>query len=129
MTQPVTMYPGVGTQYGADIPQHYYPAYPTYASDYQQQPYVQQQQYLQQQYPQQPMYDYAIMQRWFDYKNDKWIKGAIVGVAVTLVLTNTTVQKTIAKGVLGVWGTLQSGVEEFKEQIHDIQAESNEKSV
>ncbi len=131
MTQSNGMYQTTPIQYGAETPQHYYQTYLAYPEQqqYVQQQYLQQypqQQYVQQQYSE---YDYAIMQRWFDYKNDKWVKGAIVGAAAALIITNKTVQKTLAKGVLGIWGTLQSGVEEFKEQIRDIQAENNEESI
>jgi len=70
------------------------------------------------QYPQQ-----TNLKAWFDYKNPSYVKGAVVGAAVTLLLTNPTVKKAIVKGVVGVWGTLQGGVEELKEQIRDVQAE------
>jgi hypothetical protein len=95
------------TEYNHDQNQYYYTP---------QQAYYQYPQY--QQYPQQ-----TTVQQWFDYKNPSYVKGAVVGAAVTLLLTNPTVKKAIVKGVVGVWGTLQGGVEELKEQIRDVQAE------
>lgn len=132
MNQQAAVYPNTNYQYGyqynMENPGHYYPA-PMQAADWQQQTNeMHEPQYLhQQQYWVEPVNDHSLFNRWFDYKNDQWIKGAIVGAAAAVLLTNSTVQKTIAKGVLGLWGTMQSGIEEFKEQIRDIQAENNEK--
>jgi CRISPR/Cas system endoribonuclease Cas6 (RAMP superfamily) len=92
----------------------------------QQYPAYQHQQMNYPQYPnQQPVY-YSNLHSWFDYNNGMWVKGAIVGAAAAFLLSNKTVQKTLAKGMIGVWATLQGGVEEFKEQIRDIQAENYE---
>lgn len=135
MTQAATMPSGGNYPYGYpyhygypyDPAQHYYPASMQVADSQQQQLYeMYNPQYLQQYWTEQ-MYDHSLFHRWFDYKNDQWVKGAVVGAAAAVLLTNSTVQKTLAKGVIGLWGTLQSGVEEFKEQIRDIQAENSEK--
>lgn len=63
---------------------------------------------------------------WFDYRNPAYIKGAVVGAVAALILTNPGVKKMLVKSVVGIWDTLQGGVEEFKEQIRDIQAEKGE---
>jgi len=99
------------TEYNHDQNQYYYAPQQAY-TQYPQQYY---------QYPQQ-----TPVQQWFDYKNPAYLKGAVVGAAVALLVTNPTVKKAIVKGVVGIWGTLQGGVEELKEQIRDVQAEMGE---
>lgn len=86
--------------------------------------------------PQNQAYDYSYnnyypyaqnqqtyLQGWVDYRNPAYIKGAVVGAALTLLITNPTIKKALVKGVVGIWGTMQGGVEELKEQIRDVQAE------
>ncbi len=90
--------------------------------NYYQQSAVHQSQYYQ--YPAVP--DGYHLRGWVDYKNPAWIKGAVVGAAAAFVIANPVVRKTIVKGVVGLWGSLQGGVEELKEQIRDIQAEKGE---
>ncbi len=50
-------------------------------------------------------------------------KGALIGAAVTLLVTNDTVQKTIMKGVATAYSAAQNGVGELKEKFEDAQAE------
>lgn len=80
----------------------------------------------QQQYYTYPQAQSTYFQGWVDYRNPSYVKGAVVGAAVTLLLTNPTVKKTIIKSVVGIWGMFQGGVEELKEQIRDVQAVQGE---
>lgn len=64
---------------------------------------------------------------WFDYRNNAYLKGLLVGVGATLIATNPAVQRAIVKGAVTVWGGIQSSVEEIKEQVEDIKAEIAER--
>lgn len=59
----------------------------------------------------------------FDFRDERFIKGAITGAALTFVLTNESFQKNSLKSVLKFWHMLQGGMEEMKERIQDIDAE------
>ncbi|MGE4497161.1 MAG: YtxH domain-containing protein [Deferribacterales bacterium] len=78
-------------------------------------------------YPPQQQYAdpsvYPHLKQWFNFREPSYVKGFAVGAGIALLLTNPTVKKAIVKGVVKVWGGLQSGVEELKEQIRDVQAE------
>lgn len=50
-------------------------------------------------------------------------KGALIGAALTLLITNETVQKAIMKGVAKAYSAAQDGVAELKEMFEDAQAE------
>lgn len=50
-------------------------------------------------------------------------KGALVGAALTLLVTNETVQRAIMMGVAKAYSTAQEGVGELKEMFEDAQAE------
>jgi hypothetical protein len=50
-------------------------------------------------------------------------KGALVGAALTLLITNETVQRAIMKGVATAYSAAQDGVGELKEMFEDAQAE------
>ena len=50
-------------------------------------------------------------------------KGALIGAAVTLLVTNDTVQKTIMKGVAVAYSSATAAVGELKEKFEDAQAE------
>lgn len=52
-----------------------------------------------------------------------FVRGMAVGAAVTYILTNETVQKAIFRGIAGVIGTVQGGLEEVKERYRDAEAE------
>ena len=58
-----------------------------------------------------------------NFRNDQFWKGVVLGTAVTLLVTNETVQKTLMKGTAKVLTLAQAGVEEIKEKFEDIQAE------
>ncbi|ADD68895.1 conserved hypothetical protein [Denitrovibrio acetiphilus DSM 12809] len=63
------------------------------------------------------------LKEWFNFREPSYVKGLAVGAGLALVLTNPAVKKALVKGVVKVWGGLQGGVEELKEQIRDVQAE------
>lgn len=58
-----------------------------------------------------------------NFSNDRFVKGLLIGAAATYLLTNEGVQRTLIKGVVQVWSTLQGGIEEAKERFHDAEAE------
>ena len=64
---------------------------------------------------------------WFEFSNSRYLKGFLIGAGVTFLATNPGVQKAIVKGAVKLWSLVQGGVEEVKEQIHDIQAEISQK--
>lgn len=55
--------------------------------------------------------------------NADFVRGMAIGAAVTYVLTNETVQKAIFRGIAGIVGTVQGGIEEIKERYNDAEAE------
>ncbi len=59
----------------------------------------------------------------FNFRDERFLKGAITGAALAFLLTNEPLQKNAVKSVMKLWNSLQSGVEEFKERIQDIDAE------
>jgi len=87
----------------------------------------------QQQPPHSPMHlhpDYALssqiktgLSSFFDFKDERFVKGAIVGAAATFLLTNESVQKNTVKSIVKVWQMFQGGVEELKERFRDAEAE------
>ncbi|WP_303850209.1 hypothetical protein [Seleniivibrio woodruffii] len=88
----------------------------------------QQQHYYAPQYAQQAYYPQqhtaaSHLKEWFNFREPSYVKGFVIGAGVALVLTNPAVKKAIVKGVVKLWGGLQGGVEELKEQIRDVQAE------
>ena len=109
-------YPAQGTQAAAGYPAQYpmgqaaYPQavqYPSYAY-----------QALQAQaYPAQQSSSF------FDFTNDRFLKGLIIGAAATYILTNESVQRTAIKGAVKAWSMVQGGVEEMKERFQDAEAE------
>ena len=51
-------------------------------------------------------------------------KGALLGAAVTLLVTNESIQKGAMKMISKVGAAAQSGVEEIKEKFEDAKAEA-----
>jgi len=50
-------------------------------------------------------------------------KGTVVGAAVTLLLTNETIQKGVVKTFSKVMAAASGGIEELKEKYEDAKAE------
>ncbi|MEF3696815.1 YtxH domain-containing protein [Desulfolutivibrio sp.] len=69
----------------------------------------------------------ALTQGWFAVSDPGYIKGALLGAGLTYILTNQKVQRALVKGVVTVWTAVQGGIEEVKEQIHDVKAEMSMK--
>ena len=67
-------------------------------------------------------------QGWFAVKDPGYLKGALVGAAVALVVTNPTVQRAVVRGAVGLWSSIQGGFEEMKEQIQDMKSEMSMQS-
>jgi hypothetical protein len=63
---------------------------------------------------------------WFDFSNTSYLKGLLIGAGVTLLVTNSAVQKALVRGSVKLWSFVQGGVEEVKEQFHDIKAEMSQ---
>ena len=59
----------------------------------------------------------------FNFSNDRFLKGLLIGAAVTYLVTNESVQRTAIKGAVKAWSFLQGGVEEIKERFQDAEAE------
>ncbi len=59
----------------------------------------------------------------FNFSNDRFLKGLLIGAAAAYLLTNESVQRTAIKGVVKAWSMLQGGVEEIKERFQDAEAE------
>ncbi|HOB63380.1 MAG TPA: hypothetical protein PKI41_14870 [Candidatus Competibacteraceae bacterium] len=59
----------------------------------------------------------------FNFRDERFVKGAITGAAVTFLLTNDTVQKNAIKSLVKIWNMFQGGFEEVKERFKDAEAE------
>ncbi len=59
-----------------------------------------------------------------DAQSSTFWKGAFIGAAAALLVTNESVQKGVVKVVSGVTAAAQSGVEEIKEKYEDAKAEA-----
>ncbi len=51
------------------------------------------------------------------------IAGVAVGALAAYVLSNEQAQRTIIRSAVSLWTMLQGGFEEFKERVHDAEAE------
>jgi hypothetical protein len=60
---------------------------------------------------------------WFNFSDTVYLKGFAIGAGVTLLLTNSAVQKALVRGSVKLWSLVQGGVEEVKEQFRDVKAE------
>lgn len=63
-----------------------------------------------------------------DVQDATFWKGALLGAAVALLVTNETVQKGVVKTVSKLTMAAQSGVEEMKEKFEDAKAEAQAES-
>jgi hypothetical protein len=59
-----------------------------------------------------------------DVQDTTFWKGALLGAAVAMLVTNETVQKCVVKSVSKLTAAAQSGVEEMKEKFEDAKAEA-----
>ncbi len=59
----------------------------------------------------------------FQFDNDSFWKGILVGSLATLLLTNSTVKKGIMKTMIKASASVKGGIEELKEQLSDVEAE------
>jgi len=116
---PTAGYPAHGGQYAAA------PGYPVQQPGMAQAPYAP--------FAPQPGYAYQALQTraypaqqssaFFNFSNDRFLKGLLIGAAATYILTNESVQRTAIKGVVKAWSMMQGGVEELKERFQDAEAE------
>lgn len=60
---------------------------------------------------------------WINVTDAGYLKGALLGAGVALVVTNPKVQKSVINGAVKLWAAIQGGVEEIKEQVLDAKAE------
>ncbi len=58
-----------------------------------------------------------------NFGDSNFWKGALLGAAVTLLVTNETVQRAIMKGMVKGYSAAKDGVGELKEKFEDVQAE------
>lgn len=99
-------HPGYGIH-----PRHYAPAYsapPGY--------------YAQAGYAPYPHHDSGLGS-FFNFRDERFVKGAITGAALTFLLTSDTVQKNGIKSLVKLWSLFQGGIEEIKERFKDAEAE------
>ena len=73
-----------------------------------------------------PAVSQSSVSTWFQFSDSGYLKGFLIGAGVTLLLTNSTVQKTLVRGAVKLWSLAQGGVEEVKEQFRDIKAEMSQ---
>lgn len=60
---------------------------------------------------------------WFDFRNEAFVRGALVGAAAAVLLTNPSIQKKTLQSLVSLWGLFQGGIEEMKERLRDAEAE------
>jgi hypothetical protein len=63
----------------------------------------------------------------FNFRDERFLKGALVGAAATFLLTNGNVQKNAINSIVKVWSMFQGGLEEVKERFRDAEAEIKSK--
>lgn len=59
----------------------------------------------------------------FNFNNDRFMKGLMIGAAAAYLLHNESVQRSAIKGAVNLWGSVQGSVEELKERFRDAEAE------
>ena len=59
-----------------------------------------------------------------DVQDSTFWKGALLGAAVAMLVTNESVQKGVVKTVSKLTAAAQSGIEEMKEKFEDAKAEA-----
>lgn len=59
----------------------------------------------------------------FNFRDERFVKGAITGATLTFLLTNDAVQKNAIRSLVKIWSMFQGGIEEVKERFKDAEAE------
>lgn len=59
----------------------------------------------------------------FNIRNPRFIKGALIGAAAIYLLSNERAQQGAIKTAVKAWSLVQGGVEEMKERFRDAEAE------
>lgn len=59
----------------------------------------------------------------FNFRDERFVKGAITGATLTFLLTNDAVQKNAIRSLVKLWSMFQGGIEEVKERFKDAEAE------
>lgn len=59
----------------------------------------------------------------FNFRDERFLKGAVTGAALTFLLTNDSMQKNTIKSLVKFWTLFQGGIEEIKERFQDAEAE------
>jgi len=65
---------------------------------------------------------------WLNFRDQQFWKGALLGAAITLLVTNETLQKGVMKGAAKLYSVAQGGVQEIKEKFEDVKAELRQKT-
>ncbi|WP_145108830.1 hypothetical protein [Cereibacter sediminicola] len=55
--------------------------------------------------------------------NGRFVAGLLVGGAITYVLSNEAVQRSVMRGAMQLWMGLQGGLQETRERFRDAEAE------
>jgi hypothetical protein len=59
----------------------------------------------------------------FNFGNQHFMTGVLLGAAATFLLTNDTVQKTAIETAVKLWLGVQGGFAEIRERFRDAEAE------
>ena len=62
-----------------------------------------------------------------DFRDQHFWKGALLGAALTLIVTNDGMQKAVIKTATKLYGAVRGGVQEMKEKFEDVRAEIQQK--
>lgn len=66
---------------------------------------------------------------WYNVSNPSYLKGALLGAGLVLLVTNPSAQKAIISGAVRLWTGIQGAVEEVKEQVQDVKAELSQEDL
>ncbi len=87
---------------------------------------AQQQQTLLQEHTMTPTSQSSLsLKSWFDFKSSGYLKGLLIGAGVAAIVGHPKIRKAIISSAVNAWDSVTGGVEELKEQIHDVRAEKN----
>lgn len=65
----------------------------------------------------------AASNAFFNFGNDRFMKGLMIGAAAAYLLHNEAVQRSAIKGAVNLWSSVQGNMEEIKERFRDAEAE------